>query len=144
MWEENKNVALGVAKENNGSTSNISNSFPPSLGQEEAKGTFWALGCSWCFCRPGLKAFHGVQRTLPVAEDFIVHSGTFISDYIQKASAQPCNSGCSVLHLDTLQDGSQTPLASGTDNGAAFTPLTENPQTLRGKLFWKEPCCGSG
>lgn len=66
MWKENKNVALGVAKENNGSSSNISSSFPPSLGWEEADCTF--RGC----VVPGVSADQACKLSMESREHFLL------------------------------------------------------------------------
>lgn len=137
MWKKNKTVALGVGKENNGSISNISNSFLPSLGWEEAKGTFWVLCCSWCFWRPGLQAFHGIQKTLPLANDLQKTSLCTWKHLFQITSKTSCSTA---LQLWVFCSSPQYPVR-GLSNTfgkwhrwwcAGFTPLTENcPKHLR-------------
>lgn len=130
MWEENKNVALGVAKENNGCTSDISNSLPPSPGQEEAKGT------CWCWAVPGLKALHGVQRTLPLEKPSLCTQNIYLRWHPKSTSTAlgaqlPTCTPCRMA---------LTPLARGT-GGAAFPAPTETPQTPRANCLEKS-CAG--
>lgn len=133
MWEENKNVALGVAKENNGCTSDINNSLPPSLGQEEAKGT------CWCWAVPGLKAFHGVQRTLPLEKPSLCTRNIYLRWHPKSTSTAlgaqlptctPCRMALTHLWHEALVV-------------CCFPCSNREPPNTQGKLFWKELCCGS-
>lgn len=149
MRKKNKNVALGAAKENNGSMSNISNSFPPSLGWQEANGTFWVLCCSWCFCRPGLQAFHGVQKTLPLANDLQKTSTCTRKHLFRITSKTSCSTA---LQLRVFCSSPRYP-AQGLSNTfgkwhwqwcAGFTPLTGNcPKHLGANYFEKSHAVGA-
>lgn len=88
---------------------------------------------SGCCVVPGVSADQACKPSTEFRKHFLLQmicrrlqcalGNIYFRLHPKQAAAQPYNIRCSVLHLDILHEGSQTPLASGTDNDVLVSLL---------------------